>query len=203
MKVPFRLRQQATEYDCVPTSLLNALSYLFKRKELPPYVVHRIYKDCLDYKAGRGTTSRAIMEIGHWLSCYREKRFASFAVTANYLSGDQVHLSRKSKIIECLANGGVVALCVQTGQYERHCMLGILYDDGWLYCHEPHTRTRRFIDCDEVQFIDETGNHAPNVRIRRSWLEKEYEQVTHAMERKYALGSIARRECLLLKRIHQ
>lgn len=107
-----------------------------------------------------------------------------------------------SKIIDCLTTGGVVALCVQTSQYERHCLLALEYSDDWLYCHEPHPRSKRFIDCDQVQFIEETGHHAPNVRIHRTWLEKDYEKVTCAKERKYVLGSIPRRECLLLKRLH-
>lgn len=199
MRVPFR--QQATEYDCVPTSILNALSYLFQRKELPPYVVHRIYKDCLDYKAARGTSSRAIMEIGHWLSCYRENRFTRFSVAASYLYGTQVHLGRNSRIISCLTAGGAVALCLQSSQHERHCMLGLRFDDDWLYCHEPHPRSRRFIDCEEVQFLEDSGDQTPNMRIKASWLEKDYDQLTHAMERKYALGSIDKRECLLLNRI--
>ena len=34
MKVP--LRYQVTNYDCGPTSLLNGLSILFEREEIPP-----------------------------------------------------------------------------------------------------------------------------------------------------------------------
>jgi hypothetical protein len=201
MKVLFR--QQATEYDCVPTSIVNGLCYLFTKRELPPYVVHHIYKECLDYEAGRGTTSRAIKYIGHWLSCYRENRFPSFAVSATYLAGTQVRLKNKSKIIEYLASGGVVALCVQTSQFERHCLLALHFADDWLYCHEPHPRSKRFIECDQVQFIEQTGHQAPNLRIHRTWLEKDYDKVTQAKERKYVLGCISRRECLLIKRIPQ
>ena len=32
MKIP--LRYQVSEYDCGPTSLLNALNYLFQREEI-------------------------------------------------------------------------------------------------------------------------------------------------------------------------
>lgn len=199
MKVPFR--QQATEYCCVPTSIINGLCYLFKRRELPPYVVHSIYKECLDYEGSRGTTSRAIMDIGHWLTCYREKRFPCFAVAATYLVGTQVRFKDNSRIIECLNSGGVVALCVQTSQFERHCLLALHFADDWLYCHEPHPRSKRFIDCDHVQFIEQIGHHAPNIRIHRTWLEKDYDNVTQAKDRKYVLGSIPRRECLLIKRL--
>jgi len=40
MKVPFR--QQVSDYDCVPTSLINALCNLFDRKDILPFVVHRM-----------------------------------------------------------------------------------------------------------------------------------------------------------------
>ena len=33
------LRYQMTEYDCGPTSMLNAVSYLFRREEIPPEIV--------------------------------------------------------------------------------------------------------------------------------------------------------------------
>ena len=33
------LRSQMTEYDCGPTSMLNAVSYLFPREEIPPEIV--------------------------------------------------------------------------------------------------------------------------------------------------------------------
>ena len=33
------LRYQMTEYDCGPTSMLNAVSYLFPREEIPPEIV--------------------------------------------------------------------------------------------------------------------------------------------------------------------
>ena len=34
MKIP--LRYQMSEYDCGPTALLNAMSFLFDRAEIPP-----------------------------------------------------------------------------------------------------------------------------------------------------------------------
>ena len=40
MKTP--LRYQFSEYDCGPTSLQNALSFLFDREEIPPEVLRGI-----------------------------------------------------------------------------------------------------------------------------------------------------------------
>lgn len=200
MKVPFR--QQASEYDCVPTSLINAMCYLFSRRELPPFVIHRIYKDCLDHEASRGTTGRAIRDLGFWLNSYKEKRFNTFAVQSKYISGAQVHLRRDNKIIRCLDTQGAVLIYVQTSQYERHCILCIRSEGDWLYCYDPYPRSRRYIDNEVVQFVEPTCHHGPNLRIRSDWLERDIDQAQHADERKYVLGNIVKRECLLLNRIH-
>ena len=37
MKNP--LHYQLSEYDCGPTSMLNAMSFLFSREEIPPEIV--------------------------------------------------------------------------------------------------------------------------------------------------------------------
>ena len=42
------LRYQMTEYDCGPTSMLNAVSYLFRRDEIPPELTRNIMLYCLD-----------------------------------------------------------------------------------------------------------------------------------------------------------
>lgn len=42
------LRYQISEYDCGPTSLLNGLSFLFPREDIPPEVVRNVMLYCLD-----------------------------------------------------------------------------------------------------------------------------------------------------------
>ena len=36
------LHYQLPEYDCGPTSMLNAVSYLFRREEIPPEIIRSI-----------------------------------------------------------------------------------------------------------------------------------------------------------------
>jgi hypothetical protein len=57
--------------------LINAVSYLFKRKEIPPMVIRHIYLYCLD-TVGRnarfgigGTSKYAARLVGNWLDSYR------------------------------------------------------------------------------------------------------------------------------------
>ena len=50
MKIP--LHYQVSEFDCGPTTVLNAMSYLFQREDLPAEIVRNIMIYCLDcYKA--------------------------------------------------------------------------------------------------------------------------------------------------------
>lgn len=199
MKVPFR--QQVSDYDCVPTSLINALSYLFDRKDIPPFVVHRAFRDCLDVEASRGTSSRAIQDIGFWLNNYKEKRFGKFAVESKYITGSQVHLKENGKILRCLNENGAALLYVLLGRNSQHCMLGLRSEDEWLYCYDPLPRSRGFIYDDAVQFFDASRKQDPNVRIRFDWLEKNLRKTKTPDERKYVFGSKHERECLLLNRI--
>lgn len=65
---------QSTEYDCGPTTLTNAIRYLFDREEIYPDIVKYIMLYCLDSynEAGevgkRGTSASAMMFLSNWLT---------------------------------------------------------------------------------------------------------------------------------------
>lgn len=48
------LDYQITEYDCGTTSILNAVRYLFKRKEIHPIVYKEIMRHTLDVTNNKG-----------------------------------------------------------------------------------------------------------------------------------------------------
>ena len=62
MKNP--LRYQMTEYDCGPTSMLNAVSYLFQREEIPPEIVRSIMLYCLDCFGSDGASGKCGTPFG-------------------------------------------------------------------------------------------------------------------------------------------
>ena len=68
----FEFRQQIAGYDCAPTAFINALIYLFKRKEIPIDVVQGIYKNTLNGKLDWGSTSCDIKNVAEFLKCYRD-----------------------------------------------------------------------------------------------------------------------------------
>lgn len=200
MKVPFR--QQVSDYDCVPTSLINALCYLFDRRDIPPFIVHRVYKDCLDVESARGTTGHAIRELGLLLNQYKEKRFKNFHVASRFIAGDQVHFRQNSHLMRCINSNGVAVMRVHMNWNAWHSIVGFRSEGGWLHCYDPAPRTKRFINVDAVQFVAATDHQNPNLKIRLDWLEKDFNKTADSNGRKYILGRTPDRQCLLLNRIH-
>ena len=91
------LRYQVTHSDCYPTSVLNALVWLFARDELPGAALQRIYAYCLDGIArgvpGAYTSEHASIALVDWLDKFKTR---SFAVTAEVIKGHDVHLRASS-----------------------------------------------------------------------------------------------------------
>ena len=103
-----------SEYDCGPTSMLNAVSYLFEREAVPPELIRNImlftldvYNDAGDF--GRSGTSPAAMAfLSNWLSCFG--RVGKLPVSSRYLSGDSVFFGPTSLINDALKRRGAVVL---------------------------------------------------------------------------------------------
>lgn len=93
MKSP--LRYQFSEYDCGPTTMLNAVSYLFEREEIPPEIIRNVMLyslDCYSNKGepGRAGTSRmAMMFLSNWLDGFG--RATNLPLSSQYLSGGRIH----------------------------------------------------------------------------------------------------------------
>ena len=195
MNSPFH--EQVSEYDCVPTTFINALGYLFDRAEIPPLVVQRVYIYCLDtvasYKrVGHGTTGYAVQLLTNWLNDYRYKKFL---VNSEYLSGKKVHLSQGNKITQCLNLEGVALIRVTHQKGQWHYILGLSVKNGWLYAFDPYPRTTRANRPGCYEFMTPSSPHAPNLKIACKWLDKQ------SNKNQYRLGTKDERECVLLSRI--
>ena len=193
MKTPFR--QQISEYDCVPTTFLNALSYLFERSEIPPLVVQRIYLYSLDSMMsqrtmGHGTSGLAVQLLGNWLSGYKHGRFR---LNTDYCTGRGVHLRQSNKISKCLNSKGVALLRVKHQHNSWHYVLGLSVSANWLYCYDPYARSTKSNKRGKYEFIAEQSVHAPNLRINCHWLD------VLSNRSQYQLGTSSERECLLLE----
>lgn len=56
MKNP--LHYQLSEYDCGPTAMLDAISYLFDREEILPEIIRNVMLYCLDCYGSEGDSGK-------------------------------------------------------------------------------------------------------------------------------------------------
>lgn len=195
MYVP--LNYQVTEYDCVPVAFINAVSYLFERREIPPMVIRHIYAYSLDTvgpsaRLGSGGTSRhAVRLLGHWLGAYK---YRHFSVTTRFLEGDDVHLRDDSPVVGCLQDDGVALCDIRLGDREEHYVMAIREEEGWLHCFDPYYRTLLRGLRHHVRIIDNPDGRQANLMIERDWMDQEDARL------RFCLGPLPMREALLIWR---
>jgi hypothetical protein len=127
MKQP--LRYQITEYDCGPTSLLNAVSFLFGREDIPPELVRNIMLYSLDtYGADgvsgkSGTSHTAMLFLSHWLDGFG--RAGRLPIRSEYLTGRDVTLGSGSRIVSALRRGGAAVVRLDLDGWHYVLLTGI------------------------------------------------------------------------------
>ena len=138
MKIP--LRYQITEYDCGPTTLLNGVSYLFEREEIPPELLRNIMLFCLDqYDADgisgmRGTSHTAMQFLSHWLDGFGQT--GRLNIQSKYLTGGDVTLSKGSELRNALFRGGAAVVRVDLDGWHYVLLTGA-YEDT-VYVFDPY-----------------------------------------------------------------
>lgn len=135
MKTP--LRFQITEYDCGSISLINCITKLFERNEIPVELIKSINTytlDCYDQNGElgkRGTSREAVKFLSRWICDYANNH--SFGLKLKYLSGSEVTLEAVEK---CIRAGGVVNF--RTYQQGEHYVTITAIDDENVYIFDPY-----------------------------------------------------------------
>ena len=192
MKIP--LRYQMSEYDCDPTALLNAVSYLFPRQEVPPEIIRSVMLYTLDCygmdgaPCKAGTSRMAMMYLANWLegfSCATQ-----FPLTCQYLAGRAVHIGTHSHINDALVRGGVAVVrlfyevehyALLTGTSKDHIYL---FDPYYLAEAEPEfVRAGIGVTC--------AHPHSYNRIVPFDCFNRETREI-------YALGAVENREAVVL-----
>lgn len=151
MKTP--LRYQITEFDCGPTSLLNGVSYLFEREEIPPEVVRNIMLFCMDQydekgiSGQMGTSHTAMMFLSHWLDGFGKT--GRMNIQSSYLTGGDVTLIKGSRLRSVISRGGTAVARVDL--------------DGWHYILLTEFREERVMVFDPYLCADTSTD--PDVEI--------------------------------------
>ena len=126
MKNP--LHYQFSEYDCGPTSMQNAISFLFEREEIPPEVLRNIMLYCLDCYSSEGvpgksgTSCAAMMFLSNWLNSMGN--LGILPVKSRYLSGKEVYLGNESYVNDALRRGGAVVLRLFSDEWHYVLLTG-------------------------------------------------------------------------------
>lgn len=144
MKNP--LNYQITEYDCGPTTLMNAMSFLFRREEIPPDIIKHIMLYCLDSynvkgEFGKNGTSRmAMMFLSDWLNQFGKVK--KFPIRCEFVTGREVFIGQNSRIVTALQQGGAVVVRVRYGCWHYVLLTGI--DETAVYLFDPYYRKKPF-----------------------------------------------------------
>lgn len=144
MKTP--LSYQSTEFDCGPTTLINAISYLFKREDIPPDVVKHIMLYTLDAynikgEFGKnGTSQMAMLFLCSWLNQFGKVK--KFPIHGEVLTGKEVTLSQTSRITVALQQGGAVVVRLRNEGWHYVLLTGI--EENSILLFDPYYRKKPY-----------------------------------------------------------
>lgn len=136
------LISQSSEYDCGPTSVTNAIRYLFERGEIPPAVLKHIWTlgvdtFSVDGEMGKEGTSRASMRyMAAWLECFAEK--CRFPIKATFLDAELASVEPGSLTWNCIRNGGCAIVRCLLGGDEHYVLLTRVVGDDALGLFDPY-----------------------------------------------------------------
>lgn len=189
MKNP--LHYQMTEYDCGPTSMLNAVSYLFEREEISPDIIRNIMLYCLDCfgsdgASGKSGTSRmAMMFLSNWLNGFGQAKL--MPIKSKYISSDEVYIGQNSLINDAITRGGVAVVRLY---YEtEHYVLFTKAKNEKIYMFDPYYHEDDFNEADIK--ITKAFPFEYNTIVPEKYFNNEGEGL-------YSLGEKSSREAVLL-----
>ena len=186
---------QSTNYDCGPTSVVNAIRFLFEREEIPPVVLKQIWAICLDNcsecgEPGRGGTSKAAMRyMASWFQCFAEN--CHFPLKTVFLDEESSLIEEGSPVWKCLEKGGCAVVRCWHGKHGHYVLVTQLTEDGMVGLFDPYVGDPDRDDPDRRFICD-----APLCKNRE--VRREILNLTDMVS--YAMGEPDRREVLLFCR---
>lgn len=189
MKTP--LHYQLSEYDCGPTSLLNAVSYLFNREDIPPEIIRNIMLYCLDCysKEGvpgkSGTSCAAMIFLSNWLNGFGST--GHLPISCQYLSGQAVYIGTDSLINDALCRRGAAVVRLFLDEWHYVLMTGTCGENILLF--DPYFDNDGYSRPDII--IDNEHPFKYNRIVPASYFNKEELEL-------YSLGPADTREAVII-----
>ena len=185
------LSYQATEYDCGPTALRNAISYLYDREEIHPEIIKFIGLYCMDSynqdgePCKNGTSSVAMAFMANWLNHYGQMR--KWPIHCQVLTPDEVHVSQNSQIIAALQQGGVAIVRVTLECAHYVLLTGV--DGEYVYAFDPYYNPKDY----QTALVRTIHGKADQMNRMIHW-----NALNREGQEDYSLGEVAKRECVLI-----
>ena len=161
MKSP--LRYQITDFDCGSVSLINCVSFLFEREEIPTELIKVISSytlDCYDDKGRLGNSSinhEIMIFISRWISEYAVQKM--IPLICKYARGIGINILLIKKVISA---GG----CVNLRTYragEAHYVMITGMDSENMYIFDPYYKET---STNEAIKIDNTKPFSYNRKVK-------------------------------------
>lgn len=144
------LIHQATEFDCGPTSVTNAIRFLFEREEIDPAIIKHIWMMGNDtYGAsgalGKHGTSKASMRyMADWFNGYAQGH--DFPVAAKFLEGKDAVIAEGGPVWNCLRDGGCAVVRCSSGGVGHYVLHTALLPDGEIGLFDPYDEEPEFAE---------------------------------------------------------
>lgn len=189
---------QTTNYDCGPTSITNAMRFLFEREEIPPVILKSIWTMGIDTFAedgepGKEGTSKASMRyMAAWFECFSQK--CHFPLKTMFLDMEYAAVGKGSLVWKCLERGGCAVVRCWHGKKGHYVLLTQLVSDEVIGLFDPFDEGAQG---DEANCRFVSGDPCRKNREVRADVFNRTEVVN------YAMGEPERREVLLFWRSDQ
>ena len=171
--------------------MLNAVSFLFEREEIPPEIMRNIVLYCLDCHSSdgipgkRGTSSSAMMFLSNWLDSFGKLNL--LPVSSSYISGKKVYIGQESLINDTLVRGGAAVVRLFYDEWHYVLLTGI--QDGNLLVFDPYYIDTPF-ENNDIKIVNDRP-FTYNRIVPKSYFNNEKEEL-------YAFGGFETREAVLL-----
>ena len=135
MKSP--LRYLVTEFDTGAVSLINGLSFLFERDEMPAELLRVIQIYSLDSYNAKGfvdktSTRNVLFSVSKWVESFAKQK--NIPLKSKYLKENDVTIYQ---IVDCLKQNGCVCLKTYLGG-EKHFVVLTAIDEEYVYLFDPY-----------------------------------------------------------------
>lgn len=189
------LNYQSSEYDCGPTTITNAIRYLFEREDIPPAVLKHIWvmgndTYCeLGQLGKRGTSKASMRYMAEWLNGFGKG--CRFPVEAKFLEFGDTAIAPGSESWQCLERGGCVVMRCFSGKIGHYVLLTKILPEGEIGLFDPY---------DEDPDFQEPGRRVVEGEPRIMNRAVKYELMNQENEDDYAMGPLEIRENVLIWR---